>query len=98
MEDLEQETAERMGEGEVILIGYFNARTNSRQTHLSPLEPTQKEDLVSQEDWPRDSWDNISTDSHGDALLRLCNITQLIIANGVKKWPNTNKYTCYTAA
>ena len=44
MEDLEQEAAKLTGEGEVILIGDFNARTTSNQTDLSLLGITWEEE------------------------------------------------------
>ena len=37
MEDIEHEAVELIGEGEVILIGDFNAITTSNQIDLSPL-------------------------------------------------------------
>ena len=76
MEDLEQEAAELIGEGEVILIGDFNAITASSQTDISPLDITWEEEGSTGTDWTRTSQDTRDLiDGHGEALLRMCNNT-----------------------
>lgn len=47
-------------------------------------------------DWTRNSQDT-RIDGHGEVLLRMCNSTQLIIANGTKRWPDSKAYTCHTS-
>ena len=78
------------------MIGDFNARTASSQTNLSPLDITWEEEEHMGTYWTRNSQDT-RIDGHGEALLRMCNSTQLIIANGTKRWPDSKAYTCHTA-
>lgn len=80
------------------MIGDFNARTSSSQTNLSPLDITWEEEEGLGTNCTRVSHNSKGlTDSHGEALLRMCNSTQLIIANGVKRWPKSQEFTCHTA-
>jgi exonuclease III len=99
MDDIEQEAATLTSDGEVIILGDFNARTGSRQTDTSPLAATWEKEECIDAAWTRESLDNKGmVDSHGEALLRMCNSTQLVIANGMKRWPNSQRYTCHTAS
>ena len=90
MEDIEQEAAALASDGEVIILGDFNARTGTSQIDTSPIIATWEKEECLDATWTQESLDNKGmVDSHGEALLRMCNSTQLIIANGVKRWPNS---------
>jgi len=37
-------------------------------------------------------------ENQGEVLIRMCNSTQCTIANGVKGWPNSKRYTWHTTS
>ena len=68
------------------MIGDFNARTTSNQPDLSPLGITWEEEESMGMDWTRTSHDTKDLiHGHGESLLKMCNDTQLIISNWLKR-------------
>jgi hypothetical protein len=85
-------------EGNIPLLGDFNARTATKQANLlsddsnhSPL--WLDEDLVLSNSYKRSSEDLIEN-LFGIELVKLCSSQDLIICNGVMKWPKSNQMTC----
>ena len=84
-------------EGSILLLGDFNARTATKQATLlsddfnhNPL--WLDEDLVLSNSYKRSS-ENLIENLFGIELVKLCSSQDLIICNGVMKWPNSNQVT-----
>jgi hypothetical protein len=85
-------------EGNILLLGDFNARTTTKQDTLLSNDSNHNpllldEDLVLSNSYKRSSEDLIEN-LFGTELVKLCNSQDLIICNGVMKWPNSNHMTC----
>jgi exonuclease III len=96
--NLEQDIYNLKNEGNILLLGDFNARTATKQATLlsddsnhNPLWPD--EDLVLSNSYKRSSQDLIEK-LFGIELVKLCSSQDLIICNGVMKWTNSNQMTC----
>jgi hypothetical protein len=63
--------------------------------YFSPINSTLwlDEDLILSNSYKRSSEDLIEN-FFGTELVKLCNSQDLIICNGVMKWPNSNQMTC----
>ena len=73
----------------------FNARTATKQANLLSDDSNHNplwinEDLVLSNSYKRVSKDLIEN-LFGIELVKLCNSQDLIICNGVMKWPNSNQ-------
>jgi hypothetical protein len=84
-------------EGNILLLGDFNSRTATKQATL--LRPNSNHnplwldgDLVLSNNYKRSSEDLIEN-LFGTELVKLYNSQDLIICNGVMKWPKSNQMT-----
>ena len=96
--NLEQDIYNLKNEGNILLLGDFNARTATKQATLLSNESNHNplwldEDLVLSNSYKRSSEDLIEN-LFGTELVKLCSSQDLIICNGVMKWPNSNQMTC----
>jgi hypothetical protein len=85
-------------EGNILLLGDFNARNETKQATLLSNNPNHDplwlyEDLVLSNSYKRSSED-LFENLFGTELVKLCSTQDLIIFNGVIKWPNSNHMTC----
>jgi hypothetical protein len=85
-------------EGNILLLGDFNARTATKQATLLSIDSNHNhlwidEDLVLSNSYKRSSRDLIEN-LFGIELVNLCSSQDLIICNGVMKWSNSNQMTC----
>jgi hypothetical protein len=95
---LEQDIYNMKTEGSILLLEDFNARTATNQAIIlingsNPNPVWLYEDLVLANSYKRNSKDLIKN-LFGIELLQLCSSQDLIICNGIKKWPNSNNMTC----
>ena len=67
-------------------VSNFDAK-ESLMPHISRIQ----EDIQM---YSRSSSDKKDPDQFGKLLLQMCNPTELLIANGVSLWPNTNGFSC----
>jgi exonuclease III len=93
--NLEQYIYNLKNEGNILLLGDFNARTATKQATLLSNDPNHNplwldEDLVLSNSYKRSSEDLIEN-FFGTELVKLCISQDLIIFNGVMKWPNSNQ-------
>jgi hypothetical protein len=96
--NLEQDIYSLKNEGNILLLGDFNARTATKQATLLSIDSNHNplwldEDLVLSNSYKRSSKDLIEN-LFGTELVKLCSSQDLIICNGVMKWPNSNQMTC----
>jgi hypothetical protein len=92
--NLEYDIYNLKNEGNILLLGDFNARNATKQATLLSNESNHNplwlvEDLVLSNSYKRSSEDLIEN-LFGIELVKLCNSQDLIICNGVVKWPNSN--------
>jgi hypothetical protein len=78
--------------------GDFNARTATKQDTLLSIDSNHNplwldDDLVLSNSYKRSSEDLIEN-LFGTELVNLYSSQELIIFNGVMKWPNSNHMTC----
>jgi hypothetical protein len=92
--NLEQDIYSLKNEGNILLLGDFNAGNATEQA--TPLSNDSNhnplwldEDLVLSNIYKRSSED-LFENFFGIELVKLCNSQDLIICNGVMKWPNSN--------
>ena len=76
-------------------MGDFNARTSSNQAihlsnHSNPNPLWLDEDITLAESYKRRSED-LGDNLFGPELAKLCSAEDLIICNGLKKWPNSTE-------
>jgi hypothetical protein len=95
---LEQHIYGFKNEGNILLLGDFNSRTATKQATLLSNDSNHNplwldEDLVLSNSYKRSSEDLIEN-FFSSELVKLCNSQDLIICNGVMKWPNSNQMTC----
>jgi hypothetical protein len=95
--NLEQDIYNLKNEGNILLLGNFNARTATKQATLLSDDSNHNplwldEDLVLSNSYKRISEDLIEN-LFGTELVKLCSSQDLIICNGVMKWPNSNQMT-----
>jgi hypothetical protein len=95
---LEQDIYSLRNEGNILLLGDFNARTATNQAILLSNDSNHNplwldEDLVLANSYKRSSED-LTENLFGTELVKLCSSQDLIICNGVMKWPNSNQMTC----
>jgi len=79
-------------------MGDFNARTSRNQVillsnHSNPNPLWLHEDLTLVSRYKR-SFEDLGENLFGSELVKLCNAQDLIICNGLKKWPNSSEITC----
>jgi hypothetical protein len=87
-----------INEGNILLLGDFNARTTTNQAILLSNDSNHNplcivEDLILANRYNRNS-ENLTENLFGIELVKLCSFQDLIICNGVMKWPNSNWMTC----
>jgi hypothetical protein len=92
--NLEQDIYSLKYEGDILLLGDFNDRTTTKQATLLSIDSNHNllwldEDLVLSNSYKRSSEDLIEN-LFGTELVKLCTSEDLIICNGVMKWPNSN--------
>jgi hypothetical protein len=80
------------------LLGDFNARTTTNQAIIlsndsNPNPLWLDEDLVLASRYKRNSEDLVEN-LFGTKLIKLCSSQDLIICNGLMKWPKSNQMTC----
>jgi hypothetical protein len=85
-------------EGNIPLQGDFNARTATNQAILLSNDSNHNPlclygDLVLANGYKR-RFEDLTKNLFGTKLVKLCSSLDLIICNGVMKWPNSNKMTC----
>ena len=95
---LENDISRLRNHGNILLIGDFNARTSNNQAiilsnHSNPNPLWLDEDPTLASRYKRSSED-LGENLFGSELVKLCSAQDLIICNGLKKWPNSNKMTC----
>jgi hypothetical protein len=96
--NLEHDIYNLKNEGNILLLGDFNARTATKQDTLLSDDSNHNplwldEDLVLSNSYKRSSKDLIDT-LFGTQLVKLYISQDLIICNGVMKWPNFNQMNC----
>jgi hypothetical protein len=96
--NLEQDIYSSKNEGNIPLLGDFNARTTTKQATLLSNDSNHNplwldEDVVLSNSYKRSSKELIEN-LFGTKLVKLCNSQDLIICNGVMKWQNSNQMTC----
>ena len=79
-------------------MGDFNARTSSNQAillsdHSNPNPLWLDEDLTLAS-WYKRSSEDLVDNLFGSELVKLCSAQDLIILNGIKKWPYSSQMTC----
>ena len=88
--------------GEIILIGYFNARTTNNQSLCLSNEEGIGDNPLWFEEEGNQKWERISQDEkgvvteYGVELLGVYNLYDLIIGNGLKSCPSLRNITCHT--
>jgi hypothetical protein len=85
-------------EGNILLLGDFNARTATKQATLLSTDSNHNslcldEDLVLSNSYKR-SFEVLIENLFSTELVKLYNAQDIIICNGVMKWPNSNHMTC----
>jgi exonuclease III len=95
--NLEQDIYNLKNEGNILLLGDFNARTTTKQVTLLSDDSNHNplwldEDLVLSNSYKKNSQDLIENFFRIE-LVKLCNSQDLIICNGVMKWPNSKQMT-----
>jgi hypothetical protein len=93
--NLEQDIYNLKNEGNILLLGDFNARTATKQATLLSDDSNHNplwldEDLILSNSYKRSSEDLIEN-LFGTELVKLCISQDLIICNGLMKWPNSNQ-------
>jgi hypothetical protein len=96
--NLEQDIYSLKNEGNILLLEDFNARTTTKQAIVLSNDSNHNplwldDDLVLSNSYKRSSEDLIEN-LFGTELVKLCSSQDLIICNGVMKWPNSNQMTC----
>jgi hypothetical protein len=96
--NLEQDIYSLKNEGNILLLRDFNVRTATKQTTLLSIDFSHNplwldEDIVLSNSYKRSSEDLIEN-LFDNELVKLYNSQDLIICNGVMKWPNSNQMTC----
>jgi hypothetical protein len=96
--NLEQDIYSLKNEGNILLLGDFNARNATKQDSLlsngsnhNPL--WLDEDLVLSNSYKR-SFEDLIENLFGTELVKICSSQDLIIFNGVMKWSNSDQMTC----
>ena len=79
-------------------MGDFNDRTSRNQAiiisnHSNPNPLWLGEDLTLGDRYKR-SFEDLEENLFGSDLVKLCSAQDLIICNGLKKWPNSSQMTC----
>jgi hypothetical protein len=97
-DNLEQDIYSLKNEGNILLLGDFNARIVTKQATLLSTDSNHNplwldEDLVLSNSYKR-SFEDLIDNWFGIELVKLCSSQDLIICNGVMKWPNSNQMTC----
>jgi hypothetical protein len=87
--NLEQDIYSLKNEGNILLLGDFNAMTATKQTTLLSIDSNHNplwlhEDLVLSNDYKR-SYEDLIENLFGTELVKLDNSQDLIICNGVMK-------------
>jgi hypothetical protein len=95
--NLEKDIYNLKNEGNILLLGDFNARIATKQDALLSDDSNHNplwldEDLVLSNRYKRTSQDLIEN-LFGTELVKLCSSQDVIICNGVMKWPNSNQMT-----
>jgi hypothetical protein len=96
--NLEQDIYSLKNEGNILLLGDFTARTATKQDTLLSNDSNHNplwldEDLVLSNSCKR-RYEDLIENLFGTELVKLCSSQDLIICNGVMKWPNSNQMTC----
>ena len=97
--NLEHDIYSLKNECNIVLLGGFNARIATKKTTLLSIDSNHNplwldEDLVLSNSYKRSSEDLIEN-LFGTDLVKLCSSQDLIICNGVMKWPNSNQITTF---
>jgi exonuclease III len=96
--NLEQDIYNLKNEGNILLLGDFNATNATKQYTLLSDNSNHNslwldEDLVLSNSYKRISEDLIEN-LFGIELVNICSSRDLIFCNGVMKWPNSNQMNC----
>jgi hypothetical protein len=96
--NLEQDIYSLKDEGSILLLRDFSTRTATNQSTLLSNDSNHNplwldEDLFLANIYKRSSKD-LTENLFGIALVNIYNSQDLIIFNGVMKWPKSNKMTC----
>ena len=86
-------------QGEVLLVGDFNARTTNQQASILYCKEDQNPIWFTEEDnpqWVRCSKDDKVSNHFGEEFLTLRGAFNLIICNGLDKWKRSGNFTCNT--
>jgi hypothetical protein len=92
--NLEQDIYSLKNEGNILLLGVFNARIATKQATLLSNDSNHNplwldEDLDLYNSYKR-SFEDLIENLFGTELVKLCISQDLIICNGLMKWPNSN--------
>jgi hypothetical protein len=95
---LEQDIYSLKNEGNIFLLGDFNAKTTTKQATLLSIDSNHDslwldDDLALSNSYKR-SFRDLIENLFGTELVKLYSSQDLIICNGVMKWPNSNQMTC----
>jgi hypothetical protein len=96
--NLEEDIYSLKNEGNILLLEDFNVRTTTKQATLLSIDSNHNplwldEDLVLSNSYKIRSEDLIKN-LFGTELVKICNSQDLIICNGVMKWPKSNHMNC----
>jgi hypothetical protein len=96
--NLEQDIYSLKNEGNIHLIGDFNANTATKQANILCIDSNHNlvwldEDLVLSNSYKRIS-QYLIEDLFGTELVKFCSSQDLIICNGVMKLTKSNQMTC----
>jgi exonuclease III len=96
--NLERDIYSLKNEGNILLLGDFNARIVTKRATILSTDSNHNplwldEDLVLSNSYKR-SFEDLIENLFGIELVKLYSSQDLIICNGVMKWPNSNQMTC----
>lgn len=93
--DLEEDISRLSREGDVVLLGDFNARTANHQSNIFDLSDEMLKELDTAEmGLERKTLDTEYTE-YGKFLLNLGTTQELMILNGLERYPLSKGFTCF---
>lgn len=95
---LENDISSLRNEGNILLIGKFNARNSSKQAIIlsnhSNRNPIRLDEYPTLSNRYKRSSEYLGENLFGSELVKLCSAQDIIIFNSLKKWPNSSQMTC----
>ena len=98
---LEKDIFNLRNDGNILLLGDFNARTATNQA-ITLSNNTNPKPLWLDEDSNvaikfKRKYEHIIENLFGTKLIKICSSKDLIICNGINKWPLSGQITCFHA-